>query len=86
METTVRTTIRLDEQLLRDAKQLAAQTGRSFTAIVEDALREVLSRRQTAAMRAPELPTFGSGGLLPGVDLDDSAALVDLMDGTDAPA
>jgi len=27
-----------------------------------------------------ELPTFGSEGVLPGVDLDDSASLLDLMD------
>jgi len=27
-----------------------------------------------------ELPTFGEGGVQPGVDLDDSAALLDLMD------
>ena len=29
----------------------------------------------------PALPTFGGGGPLPGVDLDDSAALLDLMEG-----
>ena len=31
--------------------------------------------------RSPRLPTFGGGGPLPGVDLDDSAALLDLMEG-----
>jgi hypothetical protein len=27
------------------------------------------------------LPTFGAGGALPGVDLDDTAVLLDLMEG-----
>ena len=30
----------------------------------------------------PPLPTISGGGLQPGVDLDDSAALLDLMEGT----
>lgn len=32
------------------------------------------------------LPTFAGGALAPGVDLDDSAALLELMDGEDSPA
>lgn len=31
------------------------------------------------------LPTWGAGGLLPGVDLDDTAGLLDVMEG-DGPA
>lgn len=51
---------------------------------------ESLSRRETAA-GAPgvgsslPLPTFRGEGLQPGVDLDDSASLLDLMNGNDAP-
>ena len=32
------------------------------------------------------LPTFSGNGLLPGVDLDDTAALIELMDGEDPVA
>ena len=82
----MRTTINLDDALLAEAKQVAARTGRSLAAVVEDALRESLRRRHQSARQAVELPTFGEGGVQPGVDLDDSAALLDLMDRDDAPA
>jgi hypothetical protein len=81
----MRTTIRLDDQLLRDAKQLAVRTGRTLTEVIEDALRETLNRQRRPEARAVELPTFRGGGLRPGVDLDDSAALLELMDQPDAP-
>lgn len=77
----MRTTIRLDDQLLTETKQLAARTGRTLTAVIEDALREMMARRQQVAkLPRVRLPTFSGNGLLPGVDLDDSAALSDLMD------
>jgi hypothetical protein len=76
----MRTTINIDDALLAEAKQVAARTGRSLTAVVEDALRESLHRRRHTTRRVVELPTFGEGGVQPGVDLDDSAALLDLMD------
>lgn len=76
----MRTTIRLEDSLLADAKAHAARTGRTLTALIEDALREVMARAE-AKRKRPEIPTFrGSGGLQPGVDLDDSAALLDLME------
>ncbi|MBI5719979.1 MAG: type II toxin-antitoxin system VapB family antitoxin [Burkholderiales bacterium] len=78
----MRTTIRLDDDLLAQAKQHAAQTGKTLTAVLEHALRESLARRRS---RAPgprvRLKTFKGGGVRPGVDLDDSASLLDLMAG-----
>lgn len=77
----MRTTVRLDEQLLAEAKMHAAESGSTLTAVLEDALRELLARRrQRPGRRAIRLKTGGSGGVLPGVDLDDSAGLADLMD------
>jgi hypothetical protein len=82
----VRTTIRLDEALLARAKEFAARTGRTLTAVIEDALRAALaqSRGRRRADRI-ELPTFGSGGTRPGVDLDDTASLFDLMESSGDP-
>jgi hypothetical protein len=78
----MRTTINLDEQLLADAKLLAQQTGKTLTAVIEDALRERLARRDTTAVPEPtRLPTVSGNGLLPGVDLDDSPGLREMMDG-----
>jgi hypothetical protein len=79
----MRTTINLDDALLAEAKQVAARTGRSLTAVVEDALRESLHRRQRNPRTGMELPRFGEGGVQPGVDLDDSASLLDLMEQDD---
>jgi len=78
----MRTTIRLDERLLREAKAFAARERRTLTAVIDDALRQLLARKAPRGARANvELVTFsGKGGLRPGVDLDDTAALVDLMD------
>jgi len=42
----VKSTLRLDDDLLAATKHLAAQTGRTLTAVIEDALREALMRRR----------------------------------------
>ena len=82
----MRTTIRLDDQLLTEAKLLAVSTGRSLTSIIEDALREMLARRQTSSRRVPiKLKTDSGKGLLPGIDLDDSAALLEIMESDSGP-
>ncbi|HUF83427.1 MAG TPA: type II toxin-antitoxin system VapB family antitoxin [Acidimicrobiia bacterium] len=77
----MRTTIRLDDELLHDAKRLAARTGTTLTAVIESALRASL-RRQSGPERVEpiDLPSFGGGRVLPGVDLDDSAGLLDVME------
>ncbi len=66
----MRTTVRLHEQTLRDAKKLAADTDRTRTAVIEDALREVLARREERKVCVPGILTVcGGKGLLPGIDL-----------------
>jgi hypothetical protein len=82
----MRTTIRLSPQLLAEAKKLAAETNRSFTKVVEDALREVVARRRRRARSAVSLTIVGGRGVNPGVDIDDSAALLTVMDGVRGPA
>ncbi len=80
----MRTTIRLDDELLTEAKQQAARTNRTLTALIEDALRETLSRaKSTERGGRVDLPTFRGDppGVMPGVDLDDSAALLELLEG-----
>lgn len=79
----MRTTIRLDPALLAEAKARAARSGLTITSLIEEALRAALSRREPAPDTEPyRIEAFAGGaGLLPGVDLDDSAALLDLMEG-----
>jgi hypothetical protein len=76
----MRATVRLDDDLLRQAKALTARTGRTLTAVIEDELGEALARRRRRPERPPvALPTFRGEGLQPGVDLDDTAGFLDLM-------
>ncbi|HEX9570260.1 MAG TPA: DUF6364 family protein [Rhodospirillales bacterium] len=77
----MRTTIRLDDRLLVEAKAYAAKTGRTLTGLIEDALRQVLDhRRRPGGARRIKLKTVHGTGVQPGIDLDDSAALEELMD------
>ena len=77
----MRTTIRLDERLLAEAKKLAAESGRTLTAVLSDALRETLARLQAPGKRKRiRLRTVKGNGVRPGVDLDDTASLLELME------
>jgi hypothetical protein len=84
----MRTTIRLPDDLLRDAKRLAAESDRTLTSVIEEALRAAL-RGNPANGRVHDpihVTTYGRGGTLPGVDLDDSDSLLDRMESSDRPA
>jgi hypothetical protein len=56
----MRTTIRMNEELARRAKEHAAKTHRTFTELVEQAMTRLLAAEKTKA-RQPRivLPTFG---------------------------
>jgi hypothetical protein len=77
-----RTTVRLPEDLVRRAKSKAAAEGRSLTSLIEDGLRRVLSERTPAGKSGRTLPrvSAATGGLLPGIDLNDAAALQEMED------
>lgn len=67
--------------LLRHAKQHAAKTGRSLTALIEDAVRAALApARPPSKRRRVVLPTFPGDGVQSGVDLHDGAALAEIID------
>ncbi len=82
----MRTTLRINDDLMQQAKRIAVESGQTLTRVIEDALRESFARRNRAPQkRTIKLPTFDSGGLMPGVDIDDSASLLDVMEENDAP-
>jgi plasmid stability protein len=83
----MRITIRLDDDLLAEVKLLAARSGKTLTSVVEDSLRETLSRQKLVGERKPVRLTAVSGkGLRPGIDLDDSAGLLSIMEESDSTA
>lgn len=78
----MRTTLILPDDLYREVKLLAAQDRRTVTSVVEEALRAAVLRHRAAAAPAEtpfRVAPSGSGGLQPGVDLSDSAGLLDVM-------
>jgi hypothetical protein len=78
----MRTTVRLDEGLLSKAKQEARRRGETLTSLMERGLRLAISGSHKQVRRARvTLPTSKStGGVNPGVDLDDTSALLDRLD------
>jgi hypothetical protein len=82
----MRTTVNIDDDLLAEAKVLAAKTSRPLGAIVDDALRAMLRRDADKPGRTDfRLPTHGSGGLHAGIDLEDKDALAELLGDNAAP-
>ena len=75
----MRTTIDINDALLRAAKSHAARERRTLKAVVEQALRELLSGSARGSADGPPIPVFRGRGVQPGVDLTDNAALEDLM-------
>lgn len=81
----MRTTVRLEEALLERARQEAERRGVTLTSLIEQglqlALRRPLKRAKRSLMSLPECQA--GGGLRAGVDLNDSAGLLDRLEGRD---
>lgn len=76
----MRTTLNISDDLLAEAKVLAARTHRSIGAVVDDALRMLLRREEGDSPTVEwTFPTSGAGGLQPGVNLDDRESLAELL-------
>ena len=76
----MRTTIRINDDLLKRAKKHAAEQGRTLTSLVEDGLVLVLAKAKTGRRKRIELPVSkAKGGVLPGVDLNRSSDLEETM-------
>jgi plasmid stability protein len=81
----MKTTLNLDDELLRRAKQRAAARGTTLTALVEAGLRAALAEPPRRRPVNLVFPTFRGEGL-PAVDPADRASLYDLMDGREPRA
>jgi hypothetical protein len=78
----MKTTLLLDDEVHRQAKQASARLGIPLTRFVEEAIRLRISTE--AARRAEPVRKLSvckaKGGLQPGVDLDNTAELLDILD------
>jgi hypothetical protein len=72
-----RTTVRLPRELLLRAKRKAAAQGRTLTSLIEEGLRLAIVEQRNAPTVKRIMPPVSkaAGGLLPGVNLADSAML-----------
>ncbi len=77
----MRTTLDLDDELVKEIKRRAADSGRTLTAVIEDTLREGLRPREKQGKPYRLRIPIVKGKLLPGVDLNDRDSLYDIMDG-----
>jgi hypothetical protein len=62
----MKTTIEISEQLLREAKKVAARDGTTLRTLVEDGLRHELSHRQKPNSFRLRKASFKGKGLQPG--------------------
>src|SRR3954469_24782357 len=78
----MRTTVRLDDALLEQAKREAVRRKETLTSLMEQGLRLVLAPKRTELpISRASLPIWrNSGGTLPGVDISNSASLLDIME------
>jgi hypothetical protein len=76
----MRTTVRIKDDLLRRAKNRANNEGRTLTSLIEDGLTLLLSQSKDIRRKRVNLPVSkATGGVLPGVDLNRSADLDEVM-------
>lgn len=77
----MRTTLDLEDGLIRTAKKRAVEEGKTLTALIEAALREYLAPRRVTARPFRLRLLTKKGRLLPGVNLADRDSLYDRMEG-----
>jgi len=78
----MRTTISIDDSLLERARAESLRTGSTLGEVIEEALRLALVSQSKAIRerRFVPLKTFRGTGLQPGVDLDSSSGLLEVME------
>ena len=79
----MRTTLDLDDAVLKQAKKRAVEYGRSLTSYIEDALRLAEARRRKPGKKQKIRVSRRGLGLKKGINLDDTSALLDILDEAD---
>ena len=74
-----RTTVALEDNLLRELKARAAREGVPFGRLVNDLLHQAQARAPRS-LRRVNWPTFSGRGVRPGVEIGNRRSLYDLLD------
>ena len=79
---TKRITIDLPKDLLKRARHMAAAEGRTLGSLIEEGLRLLVAGNKRTREPDRVMPRISTakGGVMPGVDLNDSAALQEIDD------
>jgi hypothetical protein len=77
----MRTTLDIDDRLLKQAKKLAAEEGKTLTFIIEEALRERLLPQTRIRKKFKIRLLTKTGRIIPGTNLADRDLLYERMDG-----
>lgn len=73
----MKTTINLPDELYGEVRRRAAEEGRTVTSFLEQALRDALARQEAGEKPPFVVKPFRGGRVMPGVDLNNSAALLE---------
>lgn len=79
----MRTTLDIDDTLLKKAKAHASKTRQTLTGVIEEALRQTLTGARAPGSRPAHQLTLKTvrGTLFPGVDISDRDSLYERMEG-----
>ncbi len=78
----MRTTVAIETHLLKKARQAAMASRQTLSSLVQDSLRSYLSFKGATEVKVTKkFITFRGKGLQAGVNLDDTASLLDRMEG-----
>ena len=74
----MRTTLTIDDQLAKELRRMAYESGRPFKEVVNRALRLGIEAEQAFPRRRPyKVKPVSLGGVLPGINLDKALRLAD---------
>lgn len=76
----MRTTLAIEDSLLKIAKRRARVKGLTLGQYVEEALRRDLARDQTTAPRPPVPVMRGGSGMRPGIDPTSNRSMQEALD------
>lgn len=78
----MRATVRLDDNLLMQARREAERRGETLTSLLERGVRLAIASKPRAKARRYKLPVSkATGGVRLGVNISKSAELLDRLDG-----